>query len=151
MKTIGIIGAGQLGLMLGAAANKLGFECVFLDPSEKPPAASVGPVIAAAFDDEQALATLADRCDVITYEFENVPVAAVRRIESKCPVLPLPDALDLARKDDDHVSCLRHPCSRGKATRAVGDDRTSNRRRATWGGTYDAGSRGSSARVRRDA
>ena len=83
--------------MLGAAAEKLGFECIFLDPSEKPPAASVGPVITAAFDDEQALATLADRCDVITYEFENVPVAAVRRIESKCPVLPLPAALDLAQ------------------------------------------------------
>lgn len=97
MNTIGIIGAGQLGQMLGIAAARLGLECIFLDPSENPPAASVGRVITAAFDDVAALTTLAESCDVITYEFENVPVASVRAIESKCPVYPPPPALEYAQ------------------------------------------------------
>jgi len=97
MNTIGIIGAGQLGQMLGIAAARLGLECIFLDPSENPPAASVGRVIAAAFDDEAALTTLAESCDVITYEFENVPVASVRAIESMCPIYPPPPALEYAQ------------------------------------------------------
>jgi 5-(carboxyamino)imidazole ribonucleotide synthase len=69
---IGIIGAGQLGQMLGYAAQELGHSCFFLDPSENPPAAKAGPVIQAPFDDRVALAVLADKCDVLTYEFENV-------------------------------------------------------------------------------
>lgn len=83
--------------MLGVAASKLGLECVFLDPSEDPPASSAGRVISAAFDDETALAELAGTCDVITYEFENVPVVAVRAIESKCPVFPPAQALEHAQ------------------------------------------------------
>lgn len=97
MKTIGVIGAGQLGQMLGSAADALGLKCIFLDPSENPPASSVGKVVQADFDDESALASLADSCDVITYEFENVPVAAVRAIESTCPVFPPPFALEQAQ------------------------------------------------------
>ena len=111
-------------MMLGVAAEKLGLECVFLDPSENPPASSVGPVIAAAFDDEEALASLAEQCDVITYEFENVPVAAVRQIESECPVLPVPDALEFAQ---DRISekrlfeSLRIPISGYRAIDSVED------------------------------
>ena len=69
---IGIIGAGQLGQMLGFAARGLEIDCLFVDPSESPPAAS---------------------CDVIPYEFENVPVEALLRIEGKVPVYPPADAL----------------------------------------------------------
>jgi 5-(carboxyamino)imidazole ribonucleotide synthase len=83
--------------MLGVAASQLGLDCVFLDPSENPPASSVGRVISAAFDDRKALATLADTCDVITYEFENVPVAAVRAIASSRAVFPPPRALEYAQ------------------------------------------------------
>ena len=97
MKTVGIIGAGQLGQMLGTAADSLGLKCLFLDPSEKPPASTVGDVIQAAFDDASALADLANKCDVISYEFENVPVAALRAIESTCPVFPPPQALEHAQ------------------------------------------------------
>ena len=71
---IGIIGAGQLGQMLGFAARAQGFTCCFLDPGENPPAAKIGPVIQARFDDRVALSVLAEKCDVVTYEFENVPV-----------------------------------------------------------------------------
>jgi 5-(carboxyamino)imidazole ribonucleotide synthase len=94
---IGIIGAGQLGQMLGFAARKLGHECYFLDPSEAPPAAKAGPVIQAAFDDHVALAVLAEKCDVLTYEFENVPVTALETIDPNTPVYPPLDALRQAQ------------------------------------------------------
>ncbi len=94
---IGIIGAGQLGQMLGNAARELGFECRFIDPSESPPAAGTGDVIRLPFDDSEALAELAADCDVITYEFENVPVDALRAIASSVPVYPPPSALAVAQ------------------------------------------------------
>ena len=90
---IGIIGAGQLGQMLGFAARDLGVECRFLDPSDAPPAAVCGNVIQRPFDDRDALAELAATCDVITYEFENVPVEALQLIEGKAPVYPPAAAL----------------------------------------------------------
>ncbi|MEM8682790.1 MAG: 5-(carboxyamino)imidazole ribonucleotide synthase [Pseudomonadota bacterium] len=96
-KTVGIIGAGQLGMMLGEAAGALGIRCVFLDPSDKPPARSEGELIQAAFDDPAAIARLAARVDVITYEFENVPVSAVRSIDAATPVYPPADALETAQ------------------------------------------------------
>jgi 5-(carboxyamino)imidazole ribonucleotide synthase len=94
---IGIIGAGQLGQMLGYAARKLGHKCYFLDPSDAPPAAKAGPVIQAAFDDRVALSVLAGKCDVLTYEFENVPVEALQDIADQVPVYPPLDALRLAQ------------------------------------------------------
>ena len=94
---IGVIGAGQLGQMLGNAATELGFECRFIDPSESPPAASTGEVIRKPFDDAEALAKLATDCDVITYEFENIPVDALRAIASSVPVYPPPRALAIAQ------------------------------------------------------
>jgi len=90
---IGIIGAGQLGQMLGFAARELGVECVFLDPSDRPPASVCGDVIQRPFDDPAALAELAATCDVVTYEFENVPVEALHRIEDKVSVYPPAGAL----------------------------------------------------------
>ncbi len=90
---IGIIGAGQLGQMLGFAARGLDMQCQFVDPSPNPPAASCGPVIQAAFDDRHALATLAQNSDVVTYEFENVPVEALQHISDRVPVYPPPEAL----------------------------------------------------------
>ena len=90
---IGIIGAGQLGQMLGFAARELGVECRFLDPSDAPPAAACGEAIQRPFDDAVALAELAETCDVVTYEFENVPVEALHEIDDKVPVYPPADAL----------------------------------------------------------
>ena len=90
---IGIIGAGQLGQMLGIAARELGHDCYFLDPSARPPAATVGPVVQASFDDRVALAILAEKCDVLTYEFENVPVDALTDIDRVVPIYPPLDAL----------------------------------------------------------
>jgi 5-(carboxyamino)imidazole ribonucleotide synthase len=90
---IGVIGGGQLGQMLGFAARDLGDECRFLDPADSPPAAACGDVIQRPFDDQDALAELAASCDVITYEFENVPVSALHAIAGRVPVYPPADAL----------------------------------------------------------
>ncbi len=94
---IGIIGAGQLGQMLGHAARELEYECRFVDPADAPPAASTGRVIRAPFDDRKALRQLADFADVITYEFENVPVAALREMSDTISIYPPPDALEHAQ------------------------------------------------------
>jgi len=90
---IGIIGAGQLGQMLGFAARNLDVEVRFVDPSDNPPAAACGKVIQCDFDDAVALTALADTCDVITYEFENVPVAALKHLDGIAPVYPPAAAL----------------------------------------------------------
>ena len=90
---IGIIGAGQLGQMLGFAARDLGVECRYLDPAPNPPAAQCGKVIQSSFDDAVALVALAETCDVVTYEFENVPVEALQHIAGLAPVYPPPIAL----------------------------------------------------------
>jgi 5-(carboxyamino)imidazole ribonucleotide synthase len=90
---IGIIGAGQLGQMLGFAARDLGVTCRFIDPGDRPPAAVCGDVIKRPFDDDRALAELAATSDVITYEFENVPVEALHKIEDQVPIYPPPEAL----------------------------------------------------------
>jgi 5-(carboxyamino)imidazole ribonucleotide synthase len=94
---IGVIGAGQLGQMLGDAGNEMGMECRFIDPSDSPPAARAGSVIRKAFDDPEALAKLAADCDVVTFEFENVPVQALHAIEDLVPVFPPPAALAIAQ------------------------------------------------------
>ncbi len=83
--------------MLGLAGLPLGLDFLFLDPSEAPPAAAVGEVLRAGFDDESALRTLARRSDVITYEFENVSVEQIARTAGATPVYPPPPALAIAQ------------------------------------------------------
>jgi 5-(carboxyamino)imidazole ribonucleotide synthase len=94
---IGIVGGGQLGMMLVEAGVSLGVDCMTLDPSTDSPAARVGPALAGAFDDPVCLARLTEGADVVTYEFENVPVEAVRVLESGISVLPPTVALEAAQ------------------------------------------------------
>jgi 5-(carboxyamino)imidazole ribonucleotide synthase len=94
---VGIVGGGQLGRMLALAGAPLGIRCTTLDPAEDPPAAQVAPAIGGAYDDPEALARLADISDVVTYEFENVPVDAVRALQERIPVWPPPGALEVAQ------------------------------------------------------
>jgi 5-(carboxyamino)imidazole ribonucleotide synthase len=96
--TIGIIGGGQLGRMLAMAAARLGYRTVVLEPQADCPAAQVANrQIAAAYDDPQALAELARLCDVVTYEFENVPVAAAAGLAREVRVSPPPRALEVSQ------------------------------------------------------
>ena len=63
---IGIIGAGQLGLMLGEAAKKLNYECIFLDPNKNSPAKKIGKVINQEFSDIEGIRKQDSLTDVIT-------------------------------------------------------------------------------------
>lgn len=90
---VGVLGGGQLARMLALAGHPLGLRFIFLDPAPGACAAPLGEHLCAAFDDEAALATLAERADVVTYEFENVPAQAVRLLSGRVPVYPSAAAL----------------------------------------------------------
>jgi len=89
---VGILGGGQLGRMLALDAHRLGLRPLVLDPKPGCSAAAVAPTICAAWDDPDALDRLA-RCDVVTWEFENVPAACVEALASRVAVRPGPAAL----------------------------------------------------------
>ncbi|WP_102224392.1 5-(carboxyamino)imidazole ribonucleotide synthase [Acidimangrovimonas sediminis] len=87
--TIGILGGGQLGRMLSVAAARLGYRTHIYEPGANPPAADVAhAVTTASYQDVQALDAFAASVDVITYEFENVPTAALDRLEALRPIRP---------------------------------------------------------------
>ena len=94
---VGVIGGGQLGRMLGLAGIPLGCSFTFLDPSAAAGAAAVGDLLIGVYDDEERLSELARLSDVVTYEFENVPADAARRVEAVVPVFPPPRALELTQ------------------------------------------------------
>ncbi|MCF6321159.1 MAG: 5-(carboxyamino)imidazole ribonucleotide synthase [Rhizobiaceae bacterium] len=97
-KTIGILGGGQLARMLGLAAGRLGFSTIILDPAVNCPAAQfANHQIVAKYDDEAALIELAGLCSVVTYEFENVPVASAKTIQNTCAIYPPPLALEISQ------------------------------------------------------
>ena len=82
--TIGIVGGGQLGRMLSVAAAQLGYKCHIFDPHEHPCAADVAAHFTrAAYDDVAALREFGAAIDVATYEFENLPVAALEVLGAK--------------------------------------------------------------------
>ena len=96
-RRIGILGAGQLGRMLALAGLPLGLHFRFFDPTPDGPAAELAAQVAAPYDDRDALARFAADCDVITYEFENVPVETAEFLAQFAPVYPPPDALRAAQ------------------------------------------------------
>lgn len=73
--TIGIVGGGQLGKMMAQSAKAMGFSVGILEPSFPSPAGEVADFqITASYEDEEALKQLAKKCQVLTFEFENVQV-----------------------------------------------------------------------------
>lgn len=88
VRTIGVLGGGQLGQMIGLAAIPLGIECVFYDPAPDAPARVAGRHVAAAWDDREALARFAELVDVVTFEFENVPADSLAFLAARRPVRP---------------------------------------------------------------
>lgn len=97
MKTIGILGAGQLGRMLALAGYPLGHRFRFFDPVSDSPAGLLADHLVFDYTDSSALEQFADGLDVVTYEFENVPVDVVRVLEKFAPVYPPPIALEKAQ------------------------------------------------------
>lgn len=81
-RTIGVLGGGQLGRMLALAGRNMGYRFATLDPTPDSPCGQVADEqIVAAYDDEAAARRLAERCDVITYEFENVDAGVADMLE----------------------------------------------------------------------
>jgi 5-(carboxyamino)imidazole ribonucleotide synthase len=93
-RTVGCLGGGQLGRMLGLAGAPLGVRVRFLDPAPDACAGDVGELLVGPYDDPRLLDRLVDGADAVTYEFENVPVEAARRVEAT------PDATALEHGQD---------------------------------------------------
>ena len=96
-KILGIIGGGQLGMMLTEAAKNMPLDIskvIVLDPTKNCPAAKVGAEqIVAGFKDESSIRELADRSDIITYEIESGDSIVLKKLESKCQINPSPETL----------------------------------------------------------
>ena len=117
--TIGIIGGGQLGWMMALAAARLGYRCHIYDPHEAPCAADVSANFTrGAFDDEAALRRFAEHCDVVTYEFENVPVGPLAALSDK--LHPGTRSLEIAQDRAVEKRFLESNGARVAAWREVG-------------------------------
>lgn len=108
--TIGILGGGQLGRMLSVAAARLGYRTHIYEPGANPPATDVAHLVTTApYEDEAALTAFAAAVDVITYEFENVPTAALDLLEARRPIRPSRRALATSQDriaEKDFLSAL---------------------------------------------
>ena len=97
MTTIGILGGGQLGYMLALAGYPLGLRFRFLDPSPEAPVGRIANRVTSDYQDEQALEKFSHGLEVVTYEFENVPVDAAKFLAERVPVYPPAIALEEAQ------------------------------------------------------
>jgi len=97
MTRLGIIGGGQLARMLTQAAAKLDITTLVLDPNTDACAGQLTELIEAEYDDQQALQKLADQCDVLTFDFENVPADGLRQLAQQCRICPSADVLAVAQ------------------------------------------------------
>lgn len=97
IKTIGILGGGQLAMMMAQAAKKIGVNTLVLDASADACAGSVSELITAEFHDPTALQVLSERCDVITIDFENVPTATLQAFSDDLPCYPQAEFLTVVQ------------------------------------------------------
>lgn len=97
VRTIGILGGGQLGRMLSVAASRLGLRCHVYEPGAAPAGDVAHRLTTAPYEDSTALGAFAESVDVITYEFENVPTSALDLLESICPIRPNRRALAVSQ------------------------------------------------------
>ena len=123
--TIGILGGGQLGRMLAVAASRLGYKTHIFDPAPDAPAADVAHrVTTAQYDDTAALAAFASCVDVITYEFENIPTAALDQLEQLRPIRPNRRALTISQDrllEKDFLTGLGLTCAPYRAVNSAAD------------------------------
>ena len=90
--TLGIIGSGQLGSMLCQAAKKLNIRTVVISDDEQGPAQKYADqFIFAKYEDRQKIKQFIDEVDVVTFEFENIPINILKQIEKEKKVLPKPE------------------------------------------------------------
>lgn len=107
-KTIGVLGGGQLGRMLAHAATRLGYRVHVYEPQAGCPAGAVAhKEVNAPYEDLAALADFARECDVVTYEFENVPSAPLQHIKSLTALRPHGSVLATAQNRSREKRWLR--------------------------------------------
>jgi 5-(carboxyamino)imidazole ribonucleotide synthase len=94
---IGVLGGGQLGRMLALAGLPLGLQFRFLDPSPTAPAASLGELICGDYQDPGLLPRFVEGLELVTYEFENVPLNTARWLANRTPVYPPAEALEASQ------------------------------------------------------
>lgn len=94
---VGVLGAGQLGRMLALAGYPMGLEFVFYDRDQEACAGQVGRLVIGEFEDQDRLTAFAQQVDIVTVEFENIPLAALKHVAQYVPVYPDPDAVNKAQ------------------------------------------------------
>ena len=94
---VGIVGAGQLGRMLALAGYPLGLRCLFLDRSADAPGAQVAPILVGDLEDPGKLQELAERSDVVTFDWENISGAALAPLERTTSIRPPRKALEISQ------------------------------------------------------
>ncbi|MFP4020996.1 MAG: ATP-grasp domain-containing protein, partial [Halanaerobium sp.] len=106
---IGIIGGGQLGKMMILEAKKMGFYVTILDPTKKCPAHSIADQhMVAAFDDREAVRKLAQKSDLITYEFEHIGVEILKELESEdYKIYPTASSLEIIQNKYHQKNVLK--------------------------------------------
>lgn len=122
--TIGILGAGQLGRMLAVAAAQLGFKCHIYSDVPGPASDVAVSTTIGAYEDLEKIARFAAETDVVTYEFENVPVDAAAAVERVRPVRPGLKALEVAQdrfKEKSFIASLGLPLPRFAAVGSPDD------------------------------
>jgi 5-(carboxyamino)imidazole ribonucleotide synthase len=95
--TIGIFGGGQLGRMLSVAASRLGYRTHIFEPGAAPAADVAHALTTAAYGDLDALRAFAASVDVLTFEFENIPAAALEFLAAETPLFPPRQALEISQ------------------------------------------------------
>jgi 5-(carboxyamino)imidazole ribonucleotide synthase len=106
---LGMLGGGQLGRFFVVAAHEMGYKVTVLDPDENSPAGKIADVhICAAFDDKAALLKLANTCEAISTEFENVPADSLSFLAETKPVRPSAYSVAIAQHRVSEKNFLKH-------------------------------------------
>jgi 5-(carboxyamino)imidazole ribonucleotide synthase len=95
--SVGIVGAGQLGRMMALAGYPLGLEFLFLDKDARTPGGQVAPILAGELTDRGLLGELSRRCEVLTFDWENIPVEALENLPGPARIAPPLRALAAAQ------------------------------------------------------
>jgi 5-(carboxyamino)imidazole ribonucleotide synthase len=124
MTAVGIVGGGQLARMLALAGYPLGLTFHTLDPEPGSAASAVTHQIVGEYGDGEKLHWLADHCHCITYEFEHLPVEALRSIACRVPIVPSLEALQIGQDRAKEKALFREldiPMPRTAAVRTLAD------------------------------
>ncbi|HEC58640.1 hypothetical protein LCGC14_0630970 [marine sediment metagenome] len=123
--TLGMLGGGQLGRMFTTAAQTMGYNVVVLDPDANSPAGTIADQhICANYTDEAALQQLAELCDAVTTEFENIPAATLSFLEAQTIVHPSSKALATTQNriiEKQFIASLGIPVAPFSAIRSLND------------------------------